>query len=73
MFLTDWFPRTPFQAAYLGLAAYTSIQFKLIYLPDLTFDKVHDCLLHVDEAHCGNPKTDWFSTPEKTVKLTKAE
>ena len=32
----------------------------MAYFPTLRLDDVHQCLLHVDSARCGDPFQDWF-------------
>ena len=35
---------------------------------------VHECLLHVDEEHCGVPSRDWIQREEvNMIKLNKKE
>ena len=75
MFLRGIFPRTPIQFAYVLLLVYLALQCQLIYFPRLTWQKVHDCLYHVDEVHCGVPSRDWMQMPREDplIKLTKSQ
>lgn len=59
------------QCALTWLLVYTVIQFRLVYMPSLTLDKLHLCLVHVDNEHCGDPTTDWFTRPVDPDSLIK--
>ena len=47
-----------------------------MYFPNVTRHSIHECLLHVDEEHCGNPARDWLNLPvdpDTIITLTKQE
>jgi len=62
MYILDFVPRRPIQLAFSCLLAYTALQLRAVYFPDLTLQKLHECLLHVDVQHCGKPDRDWLKT-----------
>ena len=64
-------PRTPIQLCYWGLMLYTALQFKLVYFPKLTLQGLHECMVHVDEAHCGEIFEEWYEK-EAMIKLSQS-
>ena len=76
MFLSDLIPRSPLQWAYTCLLGYSMLQLKLIYFPVLSLDSLHECLINVDEKHCGRPSRDWLIAPldsNSMLQLSQAE
>lgn len=76
MYLTDLFPRTPLHWLYSSLLGYSLLQLKLIYFPRLTLTSLHECLKHVDDAHCKAISHDWLQAPQNSdpiIQLTKQE
>ena len=52
-------PRSPLHLLELLLVVYTGLQAWMVYFPEISLAQIHECLLHVDEEHCGDPD-DWF-------------
>ena len=53
------YPRSIMHTLQLLLVVYTGMQAWLQYFPGLGLAEIHECLLHVDKARCGDPFEDW--------------
>ena len=53
-------PRSIMHTLQLFLVVYTGMQAWMSYFPGLGLADIHECLLHVDKARCGDPFEDWF-------------
>ena len=69
MHILDFVPKNLRQVMQLMLLSYTMMQVRVVYFPKLTCQKIHECLLYVDEEHCGNPLVDWLTLPTDPATL----
>ena len=54
-------PRSMLHVLEMILVVFTGLQAWMVYFPDISLNDIHECLLHVDDEHCGDPD-DWFRT-----------